>query len=90
MLIAIAFPNSRPVNAALVNCPDHQFYNLYGASGHVVQPRRRVQGVAEPGLILTPPAKGTSDPKALERDEGRGLPGASLPAGPFVVVGEGR
>jgi CHAT domain-containing protein len=30
----------------------------------------QVQGLAEPGLILTPPAKGTSDPKALERDDG--------------------
>jgi CHAT domain-containing protein/tetratricopeptide (TPR) repeat protein len=30
----------------------------------------QVQGSAEPGLILTPPAKGTSDPKALERDDG--------------------
>ena len=30
----------------------------------------QVQGAAEPGLILTPPAKGTSDPKALERDDG--------------------
>jgi CHAT domain-containing protein len=29
-----------------------------------------VRGVAEPGLILTPPVKGTSDPKALERDDG--------------------
>ena len=26
--------------------------------------------MAEPGLILTPPPKGTSDPKALERDDG--------------------
>ena len=26
--------------------------------------------MAEPGLILTPPAKGTSDPMALERDDG--------------------
>ena len=26
--------------------------------------------LAEPGLILTPPAKGTSDAKALERDDG--------------------
>jgi CHAT domain-containing protein len=30
----------------------------------------QVQGSAEPGLILTPPAKGTSDPNALERDDG--------------------
>ena len=30
----------------------------------------QVQGSAEPGLILTPPAKGTSDPKSLERDDG--------------------
>ena len=30
----------------------------------------QVQGAAEPGLILTPPAKGTSDAKALERDDG--------------------
>jgi CHAT domain-containing protein len=30
----------------------------------------RVLGSAEPGLILTPPPKGTSDPKALERDDG--------------------
>ena len=30
----------------------------------------QVQGSAEPGLVLTPPAKGTSDPKALERDDG--------------------
>jgi CHAT domain-containing protein/tetratricopeptide (TPR) repeat protein len=30
----------------------------------------QVQGLAEPGLILTPPPKGTSDPKALERDDG--------------------
>ena len=30
----------------------------------------QVQGSAEPGLILTPPAKGTSDPTALERDDG--------------------
>jgi CHAT domain-containing protein len=29
-----------------------------------------VKGLAEPGLILTPPPKGTSDPKALERDYG--------------------
>jgi CHAT domain-containing protein/Tfp pilus assembly protein PilF len=29
-----------------------------------------VQGSAEPGLILTPPAKGTTDPKALDRDDG--------------------
>jgi CHAT domain-containing protein len=26
--------------------------------------------LAEPGLILTPPPKGTSDPEALERDDG--------------------
>src|SRR6185369_473257 len=31
---------------------------------------RSSAGSAEPGLILTPPAKGTSDPKALERDDG--------------------
>jgi CHAT domain-containing protein len=30
----------------------------------------QVQGSAEPGLILTPPPKGTTDPKALERDDG--------------------
>ena len=30
----------------------------------------QVQGSAEPGLILTPPAKGTSDAAALERDDG--------------------
>ena len=30
----------------------------------------QVQGSAEPGLILTPPPKGTSDPKSLERDDG--------------------
>jgi CHAT domain-containing protein len=30
----------------------------------------QVQGSAEPGLILTPPPKGTSDAKALERDDG--------------------
>jgi len=30
----------------------------------------QVQGSAEPGLILTPPPKGTSDPKALELDDG--------------------
>jgi len=30
----------------------------------------QVQGSAEPGLILTPPPKGTSDPKQLERDDG--------------------
>jgi CHAT domain-containing protein len=30
----------------------------------------QVQGLAEPGLILTPPPKGTSDPLALERDDG--------------------
>jgi CHAT domain-containing protein len=30
----------------------------------------QVQGLAEPGLILTPPPKGTSDPKALQRDDG--------------------
>jgi CHAT domain-containing protein len=29
-----------------------------------------VKGSAEPGLILTPPPKGTSDPKALELDDG--------------------
>jgi CHAT domain-containing protein/tetratricopeptide (TPR) repeat protein len=30
----------------------------------------QVEGLAEPGLILTPPPKGTSDLKALERDDG--------------------
>jgi CHAT domain-containing protein len=30
----------------------------------------QVQGSAEPGLVLTPPQKGTIDPKALERDDG--------------------
>jgi CHAT domain-containing protein/tetratricopeptide (TPR) repeat protein len=30
----------------------------------------QVEGAAEPGLILTPPAKGTQDVKALERDDG--------------------
>ena len=30
----------------------------------------QVHGVAEPGLVLTPPQKGTSDPKTLERDDG--------------------
>jgi CHAT domain-containing protein len=30
----------------------------------------QVQGAAEPGLILTPPATGTTDPRALERDDG--------------------
>jgi CHAT domain-containing protein len=30
----------------------------------------QVQGLAEPGLILTPPPKGTSDPKDLEREDG--------------------
>jgi tetratricopeptide (TPR) repeat protein/CHAT domain-containing protein len=30
----------------------------------------QVQGSAEPGLILTPPAKGTRDANALERDDG--------------------
>jgi tetratricopeptide (TPR) repeat protein/CHAT domain-containing protein len=30
----------------------------------------QVQGSAEPGLILTPPPRGTDDPKALERDDG--------------------
>src|SRR5262249_10207891 len=30
----------------------------------------QVKGSAEPGLILTPPEKGTSDAKALERDDG--------------------
>jgi CHAT domain-containing protein len=29
-----------------------------------------VRGSAEPGLILTPPAKGTTDPKTLDRDDG--------------------
>jgi len=29
-----------------------------------------VQGAAEPGLVLTPPRKGTNDAKALERDDG--------------------
>ena len=30
----------------------------------------QVQGAAEPGLILTPPANGTQDAKVLERDDG--------------------
>lgn len=30
----------------------------------------QVQGLTEPGLVLTPPAKGTSDAAALERDDG--------------------
>jgi CHAT domain-containing protein/tetratricopeptide (TPR) repeat protein len=30
----------------------------------------QMRGSAEPGLILTPPPKGTSDPNALERDDG--------------------
>ena len=30
----------------------------------------QMQGSAEPGLILTPPPAGTSDPNALERDDG--------------------
>jgi CHAT domain-containing protein len=30
----------------------------------------QVQGSAEPGLILTPPPKGTSNDQALERDDG--------------------
>jgi CHAT domain-containing protein len=30
----------------------------------------QVQGSVEPGLILTPPPEGTTDPKALERDDG--------------------
>jgi CHAT domain-containing protein len=30
----------------------------------------QVQGSSEPGLILTPPRKGTSDAKALDRDDG--------------------
>jgi CHAT domain len=30
----------------------------------------QVNGSAEPGLILTPPPKGTSDPQTLERDDG--------------------
>jgi CHAT domain-containing protein len=30
----------------------------------------QVRGSAEPGLIFTPPAQGTSDEKALERDDG--------------------
>jgi CHAT domain-containing protein len=30
----------------------------------------QVLGLAEPGLLLTPPVKGTSDPHALERDDG--------------------
>ena len=30
----------------------------------------QVQGAAEPGLILTPPAAGTTDARALERDDG--------------------
>jgi tetratricopeptide (TPR) repeat protein/CHAT domain-containing protein len=30
----------------------------------------QVQGLTEPGLVLTPPAKGTSDAAVLERDDG--------------------
>ena len=30
----------------------------------------QVERLAEPGLVLTPPPRGTSDPKALERDDG--------------------
>ena len=30
----------------------------------------QIMGSAEPGLILTPPSKNTSDPNALERDDG--------------------
>jgi CHAT domain-containing protein len=30
----------------------------------------QIQGMAEPGLVLTPPAKGTRDAKLLERDDG--------------------
>ncbi len=30
----------------------------------------QVQGLAEPGLVLTPPATGTSEERALERDDG--------------------
>jgi CHAT domain-containing protein len=30
----------------------------------------QVNGSTEPGLILTPPPKGTSDPQTLERDDG--------------------
>src|SRR5262249_24119989 len=30
----------------------------------------QVRGTAEPGLILTPPPKGTNDQQALERDDG--------------------
>src|SRR5206468_11692362 len=30
----------------------------------------QVQGSTEPGLVLTPPGKGMTDPKALERDDG--------------------
>jgi hypothetical protein len=30
----------------------------------------QVTGAAEPGLILTPPAKGTINAKMLERDDG--------------------
>jgi CHAT domain-containing protein/tetratricopeptide (TPR) repeat protein len=30
----------------------------------------QVEGSAEPGLILTPPAKGTSEPQVLQRDDG--------------------
>jgi tetratricopeptide (TPR) repeat protein/CHAT domain-containing protein len=30
----------------------------------------QVEGSAEPGLILTPPPEGTTDPQALERDDG--------------------
>jgi CHAT domain-containing protein len=30
----------------------------------------QVQDLGEPGLVLTPPPRGTSDPRALERDDG--------------------
>jgi CHAT domain-containing protein/Tfp pilus assembly protein PilF len=30
----------------------------------------QMEGVTEPGLVLTPPVKGTADAKALERDDG--------------------
>ena len=29
-----------------------------------------MQGLAEPGLILTPPPNGTDNPRTLERDDG--------------------
>ena len=30
----------------------------------------QVEGLSEPGLVLTPPGKGTNDPNALDRDDG--------------------